>query len=595
MAWNYFEKIPKQPRRMPYDYLGQIRSDKAPMEANRDYCTICFPPHPRLYTKFFRGPDGFRERKKDLLRGKWDVKWTIDECVVFVIPVTQLPFVRQIVMDQILPSARIWFLNEVEFYFAQDHDTGPFSPINELESLSTILFALRSLISISGCDGQVWFQPLEKEVFHMIETLARINDSIYNMDDTLHKEASDPSSYEMVNWAAANNIKRKLMIAHVQEYGGKGLVAMEDIGIGDVVLEIPLDLVISNDDEDDDYDHFFGRALRHSKYEEFPVNGKMLSWLIDERSKVDSKFGVYFKTLPEEFKLGLFFSDDAELATHGTQLRSGINTANWDAEKLFDKLRLLNPRASLEDFNWAYGLWFSHGINAILPNGMRRRCLVPFAGFFNHSLFPHVLHCEWGTESLKFTASRPCRKGAQCYLSYGNLSGPELVLYYGFLPKGINYSDAIKIEPDFCDPRYEYVEVESPWRFYLARGPVQKGGDTHLPSQLLDHHRSFLIATDEVLKHCALSLQNEISMLSLRRIFSDRLQMLNFYREKLRKKPEVLFNWDVKLALEYQELERAILESVNDGCDPWDYDRIDRDACDPLEDDIMEDDIMDDD
>lgn len=61
---------------------------------------------------------------------------------------------------------------------------------------------------------------------------------------------------------------------------------------------------------------------------------------------------------------------------------------------------------------------------------------------------PHILHygkVDADTNSLRFRASRPWRKGEQCFLSYGNYTSSHLITFYGFLPGGDNPYDVIPL------------------------------------------------------------------------------------------------------------------------------------------------------
>lgn len=63
-------------------------------------------------------------------------------------------------------------------------------------------------------------------------------------------------------------------------------------------------------------------------------------------------------------------------------------------------------------------------------------------------LCPHILHygrADSTTKSMKFSLSRPCKGGEQCYLSYGCFSSSHLLNFYGFLPKGDNPYDVIPL------------------------------------------------------------------------------------------------------------------------------------------------------
>lgn len=63
-------------------------------------------------------------------------------------------------------------------------------------------------------------------------------------------------------------------------------------------------------------------------------------------------------------------------------------------------------------------------------------------------IYPHIVKygkVDIETSSLKFPVSRPCNKGEQCFLSYGNYSSSHLLTFYGFLPKGDNLYDVIPL------------------------------------------------------------------------------------------------------------------------------------------------------
>jgi len=63
-------------------------------------------------------------------------------------------------------------------------------------------------------------------------------------------------------------------------------------------------------------------------------------------------------------------------------------------------------------------------------------------------IYPHIVKygkVDIETSSLKFPVSRPCNKGEQCFLSYGNYSSSHLLTFYGFLPKGDNPYDVIPL------------------------------------------------------------------------------------------------------------------------------------------------------
>ncbi|KAF6145470.1 hypothetical protein GIB67_032593 [Kingdonia uniflora] len=156
--------------------------------------------------------------------------------------------------------------------------------------------------------------------------------------------------------------------------------------------------------------------------------------------------------------LGLNFGIEALIALEGTLLFEEIVQAKEHLREQYDLLcpalccshpDVFQPELyTWECFLWACELWYSNSLKIILTDGKLKTCLVPIAGLFNHSLCPHITkygRMDPATKSLKFSLSRQCREGEQCFLSYGNFSSSHLITFYGFLPKGNNLYDTIQL------------------------------------------------------------------------------------------------------------------------------------------------------
>ncbi len=88
-------------------------------------------------------------------------------------------------------------------------------------------------------------------------------------------------------------------------------------------------------------------------------------------------------------------------------------------------------------------------------NGCSRACLVPYASYCNHSIWPHIvfygtLHQD--TNSMRFTTFRTIKAGQQVYLGYGGKDNADLLVYYGF---------AIKDNP------YDVLELQVMWDVWM--------------------------------------------------------------------------------------------------------------------------------
>lgn len=466
-------------------------------------------------------------------------------------------------LNRLVHVARIVCMDQIELYFVEDGDKGPFSPINELQSLNLILKGLREALSddiihmttpdiqedvVSGeNDGKAALPLLEHLVIQEIRKYAVKHANTY----------SDPRQYLggddlLVTMAESMSIKTKLTVADVLE-GGKGLVAREDINIGDIILEIPKSLVISEE------------GLDREMVEKYCNKGYANSWDILPLKIMTE--GWCSELFPTEIKTGLSFSGDVLAAAEGTLLEERADSAQDWVRQVFQgflKVDSVLSKARYKSYEQAYELLLSCGVDAFSQDGTRMSFLAPFAGFFKRSLFPHVLRCDHETNSLRFIAARPCDKGQQCYLSYGYLAGFEIAMNYGCLPKGKNHNDCILLDHDFVDGG-PVMPDDSPWSYWMVRGDMKNEGNICLPKVLLDHLRSLVRET-----RCHIKDPAEIEEEGIRILLwclEKRLSMLDFYETRANyKKALEKPTRDVNLALEYRKIERDACMSAISAC-----------------------------
>ncbi|GKC04930.1 SET domain-containing protein, partial [Tanacetum coccineum] len=164
------------------------------------------------------------------------------------------------VLEEMLQRARILNSDEVDLYFGgidASHPVGFCSPRNELDSLHLIL----SLVDN-------W--NLEKEKC-------------------------------LLQWGENNGVKTRLDVAYV-EGAGRGTIAKQDLEVGDVALEIPVSVIISDD------------LVRETSM---------------EKHDTSSKFKTYFDALPEAFNTdslisGKLWNEAEYMALDGTLLLEEI-------------------------------------------------------------------------------------------------------------------------------------------------------------------------------------------------------------------------------------------------------------------------------
>ncbi|KAG0475153.1 hypothetical protein HPP92_014839 [Vanilla planifolia] len=477
-------------------------------------------------------------------------------------------------LDQIIQAARILHLNDVEIYFIEDDDVGPFSTVNELKSLHSIL-------EIFNCvDLGVNYNEIEAFNELLNATIARINSVAHQSTNKIITEEIDTTAEELLlKWGQSQGARSKVKIAHF-EGAGRGAVALEDINIGEVALEIPESIIIS---EDLLYKSDMFKVLE--EWKGMTIDSMLLLWCMKERYNLNSNFKDYFRTLPSVFKTGLSFGVDALTVLHGTLVLEELLLAKEHLRQQYESLcpalcasypDIFQPELYTWDhYLWACELWYSNGMKVIFSDGKLRTCLVPIAGLLNHSLWPHIINygrVDSETKSLKFQVARQCKRGEQCYLSYGSLPGSHLVTFYGFLPNGDNPYDIIPL--DFETPEAnnsQSLTIETSKMNHMVRGTwfsrSSKPYSYGLPPLLLNHLRSVLASGN--MGYLSLHPQEDVSVENERALFETLMSIFEPMMEVLQDSDDLNcedLSWDVKLALDYKDLQRRIISSVLSSC-----------------------------
>ncbi|RDY09272.1 [Fructose-bisphosphate aldolase]-lysine N-methyltransferase, chloroplastic, partial [Mucuna pruriens] len=476
-------------------------------------------------------------------------------------------------VEVLLQIARIIQLNELELYFAEDDVCTSmefYSPRNELEALNSIV--LLTDISLSSCTHLHTniLQGLRQKILDLISDFGDKN----SVKGVVEKDHSCDQEEHLVEWGKSNGVMTQLKIAYI-EGASRGAIARKDLKVGDIALEIPVSIIISEElvHETDMYG-----VLK--EIDGISSETILLLWSMKEKYNCDSKFKIYFDSLPEKFNTGLSFSIEAITMLDGTLLLEEIMQARQHLHAQYDELfpALCNIFPDVfppelytwEKFLWACELWYSNSMKIMYSDGKLRTCLIPVAGFLNHSLCPHVTHygkVDPATNSLKFCLSRPCRSGEECCLSYGNFSSSHLITFYGFLPQGDNPYDVIPLDIDGFDVDSIEDIPTSSWTSHMVRGTwLSKNYSVFhygLPSPLLDHlrrSRSPMLRTKTFLQG---NLENELEVLeNLKDIFDDMME----YMGEIDLDNRENCSWDEKLAMDFKNIQRRIAYSVSTSC-----------------------------
>ncbi|KAG0523087.1 hypothetical protein BDA96_07G093900 [Sorghum bicolor] len=473
-------------------------------------------------------------------------------------------------LDQIIEAARVVYMDELELYFAGD-DVGPFSARNELESLNVLFKTMKKLLLTSNAAAKEVLQILQDEIVVKLKSVGKSDDA-WMVVQTQNHDAED----SLLKWGEHLGVKSILQIAFFQG-AGRGMVASESIGVGEIALEIPESLIIS--DELLCQSEVF---LALKDFNSITSETMLLLWSMRERYNLASKFKPYFDTLPANFNTGLSFGIDGLAALEGTLLFDEIMQAKQHLRQQYDELFPLlctnfpeifrKDVCTWDNFLWACELWYSNSMMVVLSSGKLSTCLVPVAGLLNHSVSPHILNygrVDEATKSLKFPLSRPCDAGEQCFLSYGKHPGSHLVTFYGFLPRGDNPYDVIPLDLDTSadDEDGTAQSVTTSQTTHMVRGTwlSRSGGfPTYgLPQPLLSHLRAALgCDIDESTTEADIKENDKVVLETILSIFNPMLEALPEQDDSHREGA----SWDVKLSLDYKDLQRKIISSIVTSC-----------------------------
>ncbi|CAI0427829.1 unnamed protein product [Linum tenue] len=469
-------------------------------------------------------------------------------------------------LEKLLQVARIIYLDEVELYFNDFDGSRPvefYSTRNEVEALNAIL----SLINQAPIKAQVFRDAINDRITKECGEKSLVGSIVTRNRDCVSQEN------RLVEWGESNGVKTSLEIALI-EGAGRGAIVKRDLGIGDIALEIPVSLIIS---EELVCQSAMFKILE--RIEGISAETMMLLWSMKERHNCYSKFRVYFDTLPKAFNTGLSFGVSAMMALDGTTLLEEIMQAKEHLRVQYEELvpalcsnypgTFPSETYTWENFLWACELWYSNSMKIMFADGKLRTCLVPIAGFLNHSLYPHITHygkVDSATNTLKFPLSRPCLAGEQCCLSYGNLSSSHLITFYGFSPQGDNPYNVIPID---IDAGKADCYDDSPWTTHMVRGTwfSNNHGIFHygLPTPLLNYLRK---ARDHMPNTTTIKKEDmEVDIEVLEDLVTTFNSMMENLGDTTSDYGEDCERWDIKLAVEFKEGQRRIISSILSSCD----------------------------
>lgn len=215
----------------------------------------------------------------------------------------------------------------------------------------------------------------------------------------------------------------------------RGVIADQDIGPNETIIEIPLECLITVEmGQATDV----GQAILHSDLElDAPKHVFLMLFILIDRKREGSHFKPYYDILPPTLSnMPIFWSQEELAMLEGSYLLTQVEDRNMAIENDYRSICELCSHfadvSTLEEFKWARMCVCSRNFG-IIVNGVRTSAMVPYADMLNHY---RPRETKWTYENHKraftITSLQSIRGGAQVYDSYGQKCNHRFLLNYGF-------------------------------------------------------------------------------------------------------------------------------------------------------------------
>ena len=265
---------------------------------------------------------------------------------------------------------------------------------------------------------------------------------------------SDATTPRLISWILQNNGGMNAK-AGVSADGLRGLVVERAANVGDVLLEVPLSLCIS----DGDAELTPLPEAAPSWAWELPWNVQLAVAVLERRSKhpKPDPFLDSWPDLPPPLPTTsdateLALASDPSLAQKADEAFFWLDEQYWKAREAAAAHRNLDPADAAcfvteGAFRDAMELVWSRclRITADAEHGVRR-VLVPLLDLANHEACPSAMYAYSNGATcgpaIRLHAAKPLEPGDAITITYGEHTSMHFALYYGFVPS-TNPSDCI--------------------------------------------------------------------------------------------------------------------------------------------------------
>uniref|UniRef100_A0A1I8AIL7 SET domain-containing protein n=1 Tax=Steinernema glaseri TaxID=37863 RepID=A0A1I8AIL7_9BILA len=237
------------------------------------------------------------------------------------------------------------------------------------------------------------------------------------------------------------------------EIGGNGIYAKKDLRSGEVLLELPVDVLITSSTAMDHPE--CSAMIRGANVKLSPSEAIALLFIVEDK-KSDSFYAPYFAMLPRTFNTPLFQGIDIELNELPRVERATWVRQQKEITALYDKIPKIRPGTTKEEMLWAWHVVNTRcifvenlGVHEELDNSEGDKvAVIPFVDMLNHSPDPS---CEAklrkAGDIYEVVSHKSIAEGSEIFVTYGYHTNVKLWMEYGFQLPG-NLMNKIDISLD---------------------------------------------------------------------------------------------------------------------------------------------------
>jgi len=270
---------------------------------------------------------------------------------------------------------------------------------------------------------------------------------------------------QFMNWMKANGFDESKCSVKVARNlnEGTGLVATKEIKEGEVFVEVPRELFITEETAIKS----LGENILKDRFFQMVPTILVVVQLMKESLNEKSFWAPYINLLPKTYSTAIFFTldDFKQLEGSNVQLeamrsyRSSLRQYCYLYEFFGNNPGYMQTNVFTWDlFAWAIGVVMSRQ-NGI-PTGHYSQCaLIPFWDFANHTGNGKITSFYEG-KGITASALKNYKPGEQVFIYYGNRDNTNLLLYSGFSMKtNLNDTCLFSLQLEADEMRHDKVHI----------------------------------------------------------------------------------------------------------------------------------------